>query len=104
MKTNGNANPQRNEDGNQESGAGSAKAQTVDQWWEGLLPAERQFLYELNSIVRGMRESGFAETTTTTGVENEKAKLRAAFQRLAVAYDSAGVQSPGGGPDRWRWN
>ena len=104
MKTNENTNPQPNENGNQESDAGSAKAQTVDQWWEGLLPAERQFLYELNSIVRGMRESGFAEITTTTGVEKEKAKLRAAFQRLAVAYDSAGVQSPGGGPDRWRWN
>ena len=31
-------------------------------------------------------------------------KLRAAVQRLSVAYDSAGVQSPGGGPERWRWN
>ena len=104
MKTNENTNHQSDENRSQESNGSSAKAQTVDQWWERLTAAERQFLYELNSIVRGMRESGFAEITTTTGVEKEKAKLRAAFQRLAVAYDSAGVQSPGGGPERWRWN
>ena len=82
MKTNENTNHQSDENRSQESNGSSAKAQTVDQWWEGLLTAERQFLYELNSIVRGVVESGLAEITKPTDVE--KAKLRAAFQRLAV--------------------
>ena len=90
---------QRSEVGGQGSEVGT---EAPDQWWDRLTAAERQFAYDLNDIVRGLKESGFAEITT--GVEKVKDKLRAAFQRLGVAYHSAGVQSPGGGPDRWRWN
>ena len=97
--TDNNKTEQRPEVGGQGSEVGR---EAPEQWWERLTAAERQFAYDLNDIVGGLKESGFAEITT--GVKKVKEKLRAAFQRLGVAYHSAGVQSPGGGPDRWRWN
>jgi len=76
--------------------------EALDQWWGGLTAAEKQFAYDLNDVARGLVESGFAQVRI--GLEGARRKLRAAVQRLSVAYDSAGVQSPGGGPERWRWN
>ena len=110
MKTNENKKPnngatdnkktkQRSEVGGQGAENGS---EAPDRWWEGLTAAEKQFACDLYNIVGGWEGGGFAEIAT--GVEKVRKNLRAAFQRLSVAYDSAGVQSPGGGPERWRWN
>jgi hypothetical protein len=110
MKTNNNENrdhgttdqktaEQKSEVGGQRE---DARAETPEQWWEELTAAEKRFAYDLNDVARGLVQGGFAQVRI--GLEGAKRKLRAAVQRLSVAYDSAGVQSPGGGPERWRWN
>jgi hypothetical protein len=81
---------------------GQQTEETPEGWWASLSAAEKRFAYDLHDLARGLIEGGVVEVKT--GLDVAKRKLRAACQRLAVAYDSAGVQSPGGGPERWRWN
>ena len=99
MKTNENNRDNKTTDGGTTD---RRPIETVQKWWDGLTAAEKQFAYDLNDLTRGILKNGFGDVKTV--VDGAKQKLRAAVQRLSVAYDSAGVQSPGGGPERWRWN
>src|SRR5262249_38440770 len=85
-----------NKNQNRETPGADSKAEIVNQWWDKLPPAEREFAYELGRIVRGFRERNFADIVGD--VSKVKAELRSLMLRLATVYQNAFAQVQIGGP------